>query len=117
MSVKTNHSVTEGVLVFSLEGKLIEEDAFKGILSDIESRLAQVGGKLILNIEKLKHINSVGINFFIKALTKARVNNGDMILNGAKGEVLSVIKIAKMDEVFTMTDKLEDALIIFKDRK
>lgn len=117
MSFKTNHSVNEGVLIFSLEGKLIEEGSIKQMLSDIESQLAQVEGKLILNIEKLKHINSVGINFFIKTLTKARVNNGDMILNGAKGDVLTVLKISKMDEVFTMTDKLEDALIIFKDRK
>ncbi|HNR85914.1 MAG TPA: STAS domain-containing protein [Taishania sp.] len=110
-------SIVEHVLIVSLEGKMIEENVYTDLLAQIENRLNETNGKLIINVEKLDYINSTGINFFIKALTKSRIHLGDMVLNGAKGEVLSIVTIAKMDEVFTMTNSLEEALTIFKNRK
>ena len=50
----------------------------------------------------------------IKALTKSRVHNGDMVLSGARGSVLSIVTISKMNEVFTMTETVEDAVEKFK---
>ena len=67
--------------------------------------------------KKLDYINSTGINFFIKALTKARVKNGDLILSGAQGSVLTIVQVSKMNEVFTMTETIEEALTIHNTKK
>lgn len=117
MNFKAELSVTDTVLVVSLEGKVFEETLLKQLLSDIDSRLPDVRGKLVINLEKLDYINSTGINFFIKALTKARVNNGDMILSGAQGSVLTIVKISKMNEVFIMTETVEEALTLHNTTK
>jgi anti-sigma B factor antagonist len=117
MSFKAEISIVDTVLVVSLEGKVLEEAVLRQLLKDIDARLTEVKGKLIINIEKLDYINSTGINFFIKTLTKARVNNGDMILSGAQGSVLNIVQISKMNEVFTMTENLAEALIIHNTKK
>lgn len=117
MSLKAELSFNDTVLILSLEGKVLEDSILKPLLKEIESKLSQAKGKLIIDIEKLDYINSTGINFFIKTLTKARVHNGDMILSGAQGSVLTIVQISKMNEVFTMTDKLEEALTIHKTTK
>jgi anti-sigma B factor antagonist len=114
MSLKTELSIIDTVLVVSLEGKVLEETILKQLLSDIESKLLQVKGKLVINLERLDYINSTGISFFIKALTKSRVHNGDMVLSGAQGSVLSIVTISKMNEVFTMTETVEKAIEEFK---
>lgn len=114
MSLKAELSVIDAVLVVSLEGKVLEETILKQLLSDIESKLSEVRGRLVINLERLDYINSTGIGFFIKALTKSRVHNGDMVLSGARGSVLSIVTISKMNEVFTMTETVEDAVEKFK---
>lgn len=116
MSFNAELSVIDAVLVVSLEGKVLEETVLKQLLSDIESRLSQVKGKLVINLERLDYINSTGISFFIKALTKARVHKGDLVLSGAQGSVLSIVTISKMNEVFTMTETLEEAIKELKNR-
>lgn len=117
MSFKAELSVTDAVLVVSLEGKVLEETILKQLLSDIDKRLSEVKGKVVIHLGKLDYINSTGINFFIKTLTKARVNNGDLILSGAHGSVLTIVTISKMNEVFTMTETLEEALTLHKTAK
>ncbi len=117
MSFKADLTIEENVLIINLEGKVLEDKVLKQLLKDIESQLSQVKGKLIINIEKLDYINSTGINFFIKALTKARVHNGDMILSGAQGSVLTIVTISKMNEVFTMTETVQEALTIHNSKK
>ena len=112
--MKAELSVIDAVLVVSLEGKVLEETILKQLLSDIESKLSEVRGRLVINLERLDYINSTGIGFFIKALTKSRVHNGDMVLSGARGSVLSIVTISKMNEVFTMTETVEDAVEKFK---
>lgn len=117
MNFKAELSVKDTVLIVSLEGKVLEESVLKQLLADIDGQLAEVKGKLIINIEKLDYINSTGINFFIKTLTKARVKNGDMILSGAQGSVLTIVQVSKMNEVFTMTETIEEALTIHNTKK
>ncbi len=117
MNFKAELSVKDTVLIVSLEGKVLEESVLKQLLSDIDRQLGDVKGKLIIDIEKLDYINSTGINFFIKALTKARVKNGDLILSGAQGSVLTIVQVSKMNEVFTMTETIEEALTIHNTKK
>lgn len=117
MNFKAELSVKDTVLIVSLEGKVLEETVLKQLLSDIDSRLPEAKGKIIIDLSKLDYINSTGINFFVKTLTKARVNNGDLVLSGAQGSVLTIVTISKMNEVFTMTETLEEALTLHKTAK
>lgn len=112
--MKAELLIEDSILIVSLEGKVLEDIVLKKLLSDIERKLSETKGKIIINMEKLDYINSTGINFFIKALTKARVHSGDLILSGAQGSVLTIVTISKMKEVFTMTETMQEAIELFK---
>jgi anti-sigma B factor antagonist len=117
MSFKTESIIQDNVLILSLEGKVLEETVLKQLLSDLEQSIKAVKGKVIISIEKLDYINSTGINFFIKVLTKSRVLGGDLIIAGAQGSVQHIVVTSKMNEVFTMTETVEEALTLHKTTK
>jgi anti-sigma B factor antagonist len=114
MSLHFDISKIDGILFISLEGKVLEESLLAEILQKIDSQIKDVKGQVILNLTNLDYINSTGINFFIKVLTKARTQGGDLIFYGIKGSVQTVVKISKMDEVFTITETQDEAINIFK---
>jgi len=114
MSLKTEISTIGGIILVSIEGKVLEESILTDLLSKIEKELNKTKGKIVLNLTKLDYINSTGINFFIKVLTKARTHGGDLVFYGITGSVKTVVQISKMDEVFTIADTQEEALNIFK---
>jgi len=107
----------EGVLLLSLKGKVLEESIIKDAISKIEKELKLAKGQLIMNLTELDYINSTGIQFFIKALTKARVIGGDVVFYGISGSVKTIFELSKMDEVFTIVATLEEAQLIFKAKK
>lgn len=114
MNFQSDIFITNQVLVVSLEGKVMDATPWEGLLNKLEDQLASTNGNVIVDVENLEYMNSSGINFCVKVLTKSRVHNGEMILNGAQGSVLQVLKTSKMNEVFIMTDKIELAYNFFK---
>jgi len=117
MSLHTDIAIIENVLLISLKGKVLEDGILKDLLKQVEKYLSKTNGKVILNLTNLDYINSTGINFFIKLLTKARVQGGDLVFYGITGSVKTIVHISKMDEVFTIVESYEDALEIFKSTK
>lgn len=117
MSLHTDISIADNVLLITLKGKVLEDGILKDLLKQVEKDLTKTNGKVVLNLTNLDYINSTGINFFIKVLTKARVHGGDLVFYGIAGSVKTIVQIAKMDEVFTIVGSYEDALEIFKSTK
>jgi anti-sigma B factor antagonist len=109
------HHFSEASVV-DLRGKIMTdieiEDVNKKILELIISKKCQ----LIFNLSDLKYINSTGINLFMKSLTKARTNNGDLIFFGVNGHVDNLFKISKLNEIYTIYSSLEEALNHFKNK-
>ncbi len=117
MSFESNIETIDGVLILSLKGKVLEDKILKDILKSLEAGVTKSKGKVILNLSELNYINSTGINFFIKVLTKARIHGGDVVFYGITGSVQTIVHISKMDEVFTIVESQEEALSIFKTAK
>lgn len=114
MSLNTEIAIIDGILLVSLKGKVLEDSILKELLKKIETELNKSKGKIILNLSELDYINSTGINFFIKVLTKARIHGGDLVFYGITGSVKTIVHISKMDEVFTIVDTKEEAITNFK---
>lgn len=107
----------EGVLVLELKGKLIGEDQTAALLDSIENDLKSVAGKLVFDLSQLQHINSTGINFLVKSLTRSRIHGGDMVISGATGFVKELLDVAKLFEVFTAKENKSEAINYFKEKK
>lgn len=117
MSAVYSQTYHEGVLILELKGKLLHEDETANILEQIEEELKYSGGKLVYDLSQLKHINSTGINFLVKSLTRSRVHGGDMVITGAHGFVKDLLDVAKLFEVFTAAENKTEAINYFKIKK
>ena len=103
-------------IVISLKGKIITDSDIDDLLLSVDKIISNSNSKLVFNLLELTHINSSGINLFMKILTKTRVNNGDLIFYGVNGNVGNLFKIAKLNGIYTIFDSLEEALNHFKNK-
>jgi anti-sigma B factor antagonist len=100
--------------IFSLKGKITSDTDLEKITTEINKSIEANNNKLIFNTEELEYINSTGINFFMRTLTKSRVNNGDLIFFGINGAVENVFKITKLNKIYTIYTSENEALNHFK---
>ena len=68
------------VSIISISGKILSDENILDAIQKINKHIEEKNSKLIFNCAKLSHINSTGINFFMKTLTKTRIHNGDLII-------------------------------------
>lgn len=102
------------VSIISIAGKILSDENILDAIQKINKHIEVKNSKLIFNCSKLLHINSTGINFFMKTLTKSRIHNGDLILCGIAGNIESLFKITKLNEIYTIYNSEEEAVNHFK---
>lgn len=100
----------DAVHILSLNGKITSEADVR----ELQESVDQLSYNVIIDISGLTHMNSTGINFIIKNLTRCRVGGGEMVLNGLNGSVQKLFELAKIDGLFTKYDSLEDSIKHFK---
>lgn len=102
------------ISIISLSGKILSDENILDAIQKINKHIEDSNSKLIFNCNNLSHINSTGINFFMKTLTKTRIHNGDLILCGVSGNIESLFKITKLNEIYTIYNSEEEAINHFK---
>ncbi len=107
-------SIEDPVVVYNLKGKITNELEYEALEKEVFNLLNQNYYRIVFDLEGLTHTNSSGIAFFMKTLTKSRIMGGDLILIGVQGNVKKVFEIAKLDEVYTIYENLEEALNHYK---
>ena len=103
------------VVIYNLEGKIITDPDFESLEREVFDQMNKNYYRVVFDLDKLTHTNSSGIAFFMRTLTKARIMGGELILINLKGNVEKIFKVAKLTEVYTICDNLEQATQHFKD--
>jgi anti-sigma B factor antagonist len=109
MNLKIKNEMHQDVQAISFSGKILSEADLE-ILEGIE--LAP-SSKVVFDLSELTHINSSGINFIVKNLTRCRINNGELILCGLKGNVLKIFELSKVNSLFTIYNTIEESINYF----
>lgn len=78
--------------------------------TELSAVLDQKEQRIIYDLEHLEQMNSSGLNFIIRSLTKTRINGGDLCLCKAQGNVATLLTISKVNEVITVYGNLEEAI-------
>lgn len=107
--MKQNHKIEKGVLYFELEGDLIGEDSGLDIIEIVNTSIADNVKYCIINIEKVRYINSSGIGVLITILTKFRNKNGEVALVSPSESVKKLLIITKLNAIFTICENIEEA--------
>jgi anti-sigma B factor antagonist len=96
--------------VISLKGKLLHDADMVMLQKELSAVLDQKKQHIIYDLEHLEQMNSTGLNFIIRSLTKTRINGGELCLCKAQGNVATLLAISKMNEVVTVYGNLEEAI-------
>jgi anti-anti-sigma factor len=94
-----------------LEGKLLSDADLKAVSTEIEKLQ---NWNIILDLKDLTHVNSSGIAFMVRILTRSRVNGGDAVIAQVNSNLKKLFDITKMHEVFAIYETIEDATNHFK---
>ena len=69
---------------------------------------------VVLDLAKLSYVNSSGIAFFIKVLTRARLNQGDVVVLNVNEQLTKIFELTKINQVFHMANTEMEVKAYFK---
>jgi len=95
--------------IVQLKGKILFEAELETLNHEFLELNAIEGMNWILDLSELTHTNSTGIGFLVRTLTRSRVNNGELVLCGVKGNVEKLFEIAKINEIFNIYTNVSEA--------
>jgi anti-sigma B factor antagonist len=96
-----------GQVVVSLRGELDVAEA-----ASVAAALAQVAActrQVIVDLEGLEFIDSSGLAALVRARKHARLAGGDLLLAAPQRQVLRVLAITRLTDIFSVHACVEDA--------
>jgi anti-sigma B factor antagonist len=96
-----------GQVVVSLRGELdvAEAASVAASLAQVAARVSQV----IVDLEGLEFIDSSGLAALMRARKHAQLAGGDLVLAAAQRQVLRVLAVTRLTEMFSVHACVEDA--------
>ena len=108
--MKISHRPHGQHLIIELEGRLYDQLQAGDIEFITQPHVQESSGNLILDVSKLEHINSSGLNLLLKLLNTYKTQNRSVIVVGANQAVNGVFSITKLNRVFVLVDSLDEAV-------
>lgn len=101
-------------MMFSLTGSLLADQEGSLLFSAFEQAVAEGCPNVILDLSALKHVNSSGLGVFIRMLTRARTQGGDVVITGINHGVSNLFTITKLHTIFRFAPSPEEAATLLK---
>ena len=109
--LKKNNSTMEvslsthgNLCLFKLEGRFFTE-------SDRELAIEKLdeitNWNLVIDLSNLEYINSTGIAFLVKTLTRSRLNLGETVLYRPNEQLNKIFELTRMQHIFAIYQDLE----------
>jgi len=114
--MKFSHNISGDLLVLSLEGDLIGENSGIDLIEVVNTQIAAGARKCIVDIRKLRYINSSGIGVLITILTKFRNKGGDICLLEPSESVKKLLIITKLNAIFQVASDQKEAINILSEQ-
>ena len=112
--MKFSSEIKKEILIIRLEGDLIGENDGAAILAKATDAIQDNVLKCVIDISKLRYINSSGIGVLITILTKFRNKNGEVFLMNPSESVQKLLVITKLNAIFQIAKTEEEALTLAK---
>jgi anti-sigma B factor antagonist len=106
--------IKENALILRLSGDLIGEDNGANLLELATSAIQQQVLTCIIDISKLRYINSSGIGVLITILTKFRNKGGEVYLMKPSENVQKLLVITKLNAIFQIVQNETEVAKISK---
>lgn len=101
--------IEDGISIVNLTGNLLGEKDTKPILESVGISLENDSNRFVFNLEGLKFINSTGLSVLITTMTKSRNAGGDLVLVNLPDQLVNLLAITKLTDVFTTSETVSEA--------
>lgn len=97
-------------LIVQLTGRMVGEYQTVDLAELLEEHIEDGYTAIVFDLEQLEFINSSGLNFLLKTLTKVRRLDGEVVLCAMNDLLKTLIVTTKLNSFFTISDNLDEAL-------
>jgi len=101
------------IMVFHLDGKIMGCQTTLNLCKHIKDLLEEDKKHFVIDLEKVKWINSMGIGFMIACLTSSRNKGGDLRFSNVHDATKKYFTITKLDTVVKLFDTIDEAVNSF----
>lgn len=112
MAIK--QSMKGDVVVLSISGNLMGGDETKEVHEKVKQLIQEGHKKFVIDLSKVKWMNSTGLGVMISCLTSVQNAQGDLKISGATEKVKSLFIMTKLITVFDAYPSVDDAVAAFK---
>jgi anti-sigma B factor antagonist len=115
--MKYAYEIDQEIIILQLVGNLMGDDKGPELLELANDLVNQ--GKLFcaIDISQIKYMSSSGIGVLITLLTKFRNKGGEVVLINPSEHVKKLLIITKLNAIFNIVDKREQAIEQLKTNK
>lgn len=108
ISVQVLHHINCNELV--LDGSGLSEQDFDPLVQKADDLIENGESNLIINMENIKLLNSLGIKTLIKVFTKSRNKGGDLYIVNISEKINQVLLLTKLNTVLNIATSLNEAI-------
>jgi anti-sigma B factor antagonist len=109
----TSRKITDTLAVVEIEDKLMTEEHIKMLQVAVKDILEDGVKNIVIDLSKIKRINSSGLGSLISLYTAAHNKGGTLKIGGYNEFVKNVLNITKLAEVFEIFPSQEDCIKSF----
>lgn len=108
IAVESKHHINCNELLLS--GKGLTDNDFEPLQASVDELLSNGENHLILNLQGVDILNSLGIKALIKVFTKCRNEGGDMYIVNISDKISQVLLLTKLNTVLNIATSLNEAI-------
>jgi anti-sigma B factor antagonist len=107
--MKFKDKIEDGIGILTLKGKLMGYPETEDLHGEIKSFLGQKIKKIVIDLNGVSWMNSIGIGSLMRCLTTVRNAGGDIALASMGEKTRSVFIITQLVSVFKIYETLDEA--------
>ena len=98
-----------------LYGDLVATHQSIDLLEKISEHTDLKDANFIIDLEKLNHINSVGLSALLNILNQSRKVGGDVVLMNIPSHLMKLLVITKLHSIFSVASNINEAIVHFQE--
>jgi anti-sigma B factor antagonist len=112
--MKLSSKEIDGITVIELEGNVLGGPDATALNDTLHQLIDKRKKKILLDISRVRTMNSSGLSMLINALTTMRNAGGDLKIAAASKKIESLLVITKLTTVFELYPTVKQAVNSFK---
>ena len=112
--MKFKDKIENGIGILTLKGKLMGYPETDELHDEMKSFLGQKVNKIVIDLNGVSWMNSMGIGALMRCLTTVRNAEGDLRLARMGEKARSVFVITQLISIFKIYESVEEAVDSFK---